>query len=293
MAVRAEKVSFSYGSHKALGGVDVRADEASILAVLGPNGSGKTTLIRILLGLLEPDAGDITVLGYPPGSREALRRTGVLIEAPALYGHLTARENLKITCLLKEASLSEIDRTLEIVHLKDAANTRTAAFSQGMKQRLGIALALVGDPSLLFLDEPTNALDPSGILEIRELVRSLPETTGATVFFSSHNLAEVERVADQLLVLKDGGSHYLGSMEGYGRSTDATARARVARPDKAAQILRERGLSHVVQEDALEVCLQGTSIEGLAELLVLGGCGLREIGLLKRSLEEKYHEQMD
>lgn len=185
-------------------GLDV--EQGSVYGFLGPNGSGKTTTLRLLLGLLNNQKGDIKVFGqHLQANRiEILKKIGSLIEHPSLYGHLTAKQNLEIYRATYGASAARVDEVLRIVDLKDAGSKPAKRFSLGMKQRLSIALALLPDPELLVLDEPTNGLDPAGIIELRQLIRTLNREQGMTILVSSHLLGEVEKMVSHVGIIVKG-----------------------------------------------------------------------------------------
>src|SRR6266481_3252192 len=191
--IRVDQVWKSYGATEAVCGLSLSVPPQSVYGFLGPNGAGKSTTIRMVLGLQRPNRGTISLFGRPlKGERVALlRRIGSLVESPSLYLHLTGRENLEVHRRLLGLSKCAIDEALETVDLISVAGRLVRNFSSGMKQRLGLAQALLGNPELLLLDEPTNGLDPAGIHEVRTLVRDLPKRRGVTVFLSSHLLAEV------------------------------------------------------------------------------------------------------
>ncbi|MFW7189349.1 lantibiotic protection ABC transporter ATP-binding protein [Lysinibacillus sp. BNK-21] len=180
----------------------------SVYGLLGPNGAGKSTTLKIITGMLRPNAGDIIFNGHL-WSRKDLQDIGVLIETPPLYDNLTAKENLKVRTIALGIPQSRIDEVLEIVDLTNTGKKRAGQFSLGMKQRLGIAIALLNKPKLLILDEPTNGLDPIGIQELRKLIRSFPEQ-GITVILSSHILPEVEQVVDDIGIIAGGKLGYQG-----------------------------------------------------------------------------------
>ena len=186
----------SYHSRPVVDHLNLTVPEGCVYGFLGPNGAGKSTTMKMLLGLVHPTGGSVELLGHTlnEANRIALlRQTGSLIESPSGYLHLTARENLSIVADLKDVDRKDISRVLEIVHLTKDADRKVGQYSLGMKQRLGIAMALLGSPKLLILDEPTNGLDPAGIQEMRSLIASMPQTTGATVLISSHLLARSSR----------------------------------------------------------------------------------------------------
>src|SRR5512133_462577 len=168
-----------FGKTKAVADLDLQVREGAITAFLGPNGAGKTTTISLLLGLLKIDSGACEVLGQHPGHPAALAQIGALVESPSLYDHLTGLENLEITRLMRDIPRSSLDRVLKLVDLARDARRPVREYSLGMRQRLGMALALLGEPRLLILDEPTNGLDHAGIQDMRALIRSLPKETGA------------------------------------------------------------------------------------------------------------------
>lgn len=196
----------TFGKQKAVDDVSLKIKENSIYGLLGPNGAGKSTTLKMITGMIHKTSGQIFFEGHG-WSREDLSDIGALIEMPALYENLSARENLKVRTLLLGLPDSRIDEVLEIVSLKDTGKKKSGQFSLGMKQRLGIAIALLNNPKLLILDEPTNGLDPLGIQELRDLIRSFPEK-GITVILSSHILAEVEQTADHIGIINNGNLQY-------------------------------------------------------------------------------------
>lgn len=195
--------------------LDLHVPVGAIYGFLGPNGAGKTTTVRLLLDLLQPDAGEIELFGQPLKrlARQPLALVGALVEAPSLYAHLTGRQNLEITRCLIDAPKARIDAVLDDVDLRDAADRRVRDYSLGMRQRLALALSLLGEPRLLILDEPSNGLDPAGILAMRQLLRRLVEQCGITVFVSSHLLAEIELIASHVGVLQAGRLRFEGPLD--------------------------------------------------------------------------------
>lgn len=181
-----------------------------VYGLLGPNGAGKSTLLKCLTGMLRPTEGEILFDGHS-WTREDLDHIGALVETPPIYENLSAWENLKVRTLLLGLPDSRIEEVLDIVRLTNTGKKRAGAFSMGMKQRLGIAIALLNHPKLLVLDEPVNGLDPVGIQELRELIRRFPEE-GITVLVSSHILSEIEQTADYIAIIVDGGVHYEGKV---------------------------------------------------------------------------------
>ena len=196
-----------YGDALRVAHLNLNVPEGSIYGFLGPNGAGKSTTLKMILGLVHPTAGDIQVLGQPMDHAHrltVLQQVGSLIESPSYYGHLTGEENLRIVQTLRGAPEKDIQEVLQIVRLDGQKDKQVAHYSLGMKQRLGLAAALLGYPKLLILDEPTNGLDPAGIQEMRELIRSLPRRFGMTVVVSSHLLTEIDQMADHVAIIREG-----------------------------------------------------------------------------------------
>ena len=195
--------------------LSMKVPVGSVYCFLGPNGAGKSTTLKMILGLIHPDLGEIKVFNQKLNSSNKLSilgQTGSLIENPGGYGHLTGLENMQIIQKLKGVNEDEIERSLKTVRLFEQRDKKLKNYSLGMKQRLGIAMALLGGPKLLILDEPTNGLDPAGIHEIRELISSLPKERGITVIISSHLLSEVEQMADYVGIINQGKMLYQGTL---------------------------------------------------------------------------------
>jgi ABC-2 type transport system ATP-binding protein len=206
-AIETKGLTKHYGKHPAVLDLDLRVPPGVVFGFLGRNGAGKTTTIGMLCGLLRPTGGQAWILGHETRRdlRPALRRTGVLLDRPAFYPYLSGKENLwAVAQALGGAAPSRIFEVLAVVELDDRAGDRFGAYSAGMKQRLGLAAALLNDPDLLILDEPTTGLDPIGQRDIRQMVRRLAGETGKTIFFSSHQLREVEQICDQVAIIDRG-----------------------------------------------------------------------------------------
>lgn len=204
-----------YGNALRVSHLDLAVPEGSVYGFLGPNGAGKSTTLKMILGLVRPTAGKIQVLGKRMDSShrlEILRQVGSLIESPSYYGHLTGEENLRIVQTLRGVPEKNIREVLQIVRLDGQSGKKVAHYSLGMKQRLGLAAALLGYPRLLILDEPTNGLDPAGIQEMRELIRSLPGEYGMTVIVSSHLLSEIDQIVDDIGIIANGRMKYQGAL---------------------------------------------------------------------------------
>ena len=205
-----------YGNALRVAHLDLNVPEGSVYGFLGPNGAGKSTTLKMILGLVQPTAGSIRVLGKQMNRTNrlaVLRQVGSLIESPSYYGHLTGEENLRIVQTLRSVPEKSIREVLQIVRLDGQRGKNVAHYSLGMKQRLGLAAALLGYPRLLILDEPTNGLDPAGIQEMRELIRSLPGRFGMTVVVSSHLLSEIDQMADHVAIIREGELVFQDSLE--------------------------------------------------------------------------------
>ena len=214
MVINTDGLTFDFGNQTVVKSLSLQVPEGSIYGFLGPNGAGKTTTIKLLLNLLQTQQGNIHIFGKELKSNrlEILAQIGSLIEQPAIYLHLSGKENLLNRALLLQIGEARVNEVLKIVHLTDAAHKKAGQYSLGMKQRLGIALALLSDPKLLILDEPTNGLDPNGIIEVRELLIKLVSEHKKTVFISSHLLAEIERMATHVGIINHGELLFQGSI---------------------------------------------------------------------------------
>lgn len=277
------------GGRQVIAGLSMQVPRRAIYGFLGANGAGKTTTIRMVLGVLRPDGGEVRLFGETLRHGQA-RRIGALVESPALYDHLTAEENLDLTRRILGLKRREIGRVLEVVDLNRAARLRAGRFSLGMRQRLGIARALMGSPRLLILDEPTNGLDPDGIRDMRDLLRHLPETGDVTLMVSSHLLAEVEAIATHVGLLHDG---RLLAEAPLRELLGGAAAVEVATTDRAraALILGEAGFGvaeHASIPGALLVEAEDPS--EIARLLHDRGERLVHLARHRRALEQVYQD---
>ncbi|KAF0993646.1 lantibiotic protection ABC transporter ATP-binding protein [Geobacillus sp. TFV-3] len=209
-ALETYELSKAFGKQLAVDNVSMRVKKQTIYGLLGPNGAGKSTILKMLTGLLRPTKGEIMINGHP-WSRKDLKDIGALIESPALYGNLTAYENLLVYAKLLNLPNSRIEEVLKIVGLENTGKKKVSQFSLGMKQRLGIAKALLNSPKLLILDEPTNGLDPLGIQDLRTLIQSFCKN-GMTIILSSHILSEVKQLADYIGIIQNGALKYEGKI---------------------------------------------------------------------------------
>ena len=279
-----------YGPHTAVDHVELHVPQGCVYGFIGPNGAGKSTTMKMLLGLIHPTAGRVRMLGQELTEKSRLpllRQTGSLIESPAGYLHLTAQENLEIVADLKGVPHKDIGRVLDIVHLTQDRNRRVGQYSLGMKQRLGIAMALLGSPKLLILDEPTNGLDPAGIQEMRALIRNMPAATGATVLISSHLLGEMEQMVEQVGIIDHGHILFEGPLTELQRHSRGNVTLRLLDPAKAAPILRANGLT--AHSDSCVVTLpplQDALLADLVQKLAACGAGVVELTPHTKTLEE-------
>ncbi len=279
-----------YGPHTAVDHVELHVPQGCVYGFIGPNGAGKSTTMKMLLGLIHPTAGRVRLLGQELTEKSRLpllRQTGSLIESPAGYLHLTAQENLEIVADLKGVPHKDIGRVLDIVHLTQDRSRRVGQYSLGMKQRLGIAMALLGSPKLLILDEPTNGLDPAGIQEMRALIRNMPAATGATVLISSHLLGEMEQMVEQVGIIDHGHILFEGPLTELQRHSRGNVTLRLLDPAKAAPILRANGLT--AHGDSCVVTLpplQDALLADLVQKLAACGAGVVELTPHTKTLEE-------
>ena len=287
-----------FGDATVVADVELRVPRGAAFGYLGPNGAGKTTLIRMLLGLIRPSAGTMSVLGLPVPRRrrEALARVGAIVDEPRFHGHLTGRQNLWALAAARErAAHGRIDDALARVGLLERADDRVSKYSMGMRQRLGIAACLIADPELLILDEPMNGLDPAGMLEFRELIRSLV-AEGRTVVLSSHLLDEVERTCEAIAIVDRGRVVQQGRIADLTSNVAATLRIECSDLPRAAVLLQLReDVSSVRESDGqLLVELSGDdprrATAHIAEVLLDAGFELYRLQLDHDSLEHRFLE---
>jgi ABC-type multidrug transport system ATPase subunit len=290
LVIETRALTKRYGnSIVAVDGLELRVRRGEVYGFLGPNGAGKTTTLRMLLGLVRPTSGQASVLGAPPGAAHGLERIGALIEAPAQYPFLSGRDNLRVLARYAGVADERVEAVLAEVGLSGRAGDRYATYSLGMKQRLGVAGALLKDPELLILDEPANGLDPAGIAEMRSLIRSLGEG-GRTVVLSSHLMGEVEHVTDRVGVIRDGSLVAEGTVEELrGR---AGLRVRAEPLADAHRLIRALpGVEDVTRQDGLlEVAVEPGRAPAINRALVEAGVAVSELYVEKTSLENVFLE---
>ncbi len=288
--IQTRQLTRKFGSLTAVRNLNLSVPQGCVYGFLGPNGAGKTTTIRMLLGLLRSNNGEIELFGEKlrNNRQNILKKVGSLVESPSLYPNLTGQENIKLYTLLLDLKPTEIDRVLEIVNLQKAAQRPVRTYSTGMRQRLGLAIALLGKPSLLILDEPTNGLDPSGIFEMRELLKSMPEAFGMTIFLSSHLLNEIEQVATQIGVINQGRLIFQGSAQKLEQQLAGNALIKVDKPKRAVEILRNLGWQVEQKEHQILslVCNDSLTLAQANTQLVMQGINVSHLSQQKRSLED-------
>ena len=273
-----------YGSALRVAHLHLTVPEGSVYGFLGPNGAGKSTTLKMILGLVRPTAGSIEVLGKPmdsPYRLAVLRQVGSLIESPSYYGHLTGEENLRIVQTLRGVPEKNIREVLQIVRLDGQREKKVAHYSLGMKQRLGLAAALLGYPKLLILDEPTNGLDPAGIQEMRELICDLPRRFGMTVVVSSHLLSEIDQMADHVAIIREGELVFQDTLQALHSRSCRHLAMKTTDNEKALRLLKKQSLS--CQEQKGYVILPVLRDEAAAKL----SCFLAEQHLGIVRLEER------
>jgi ABC-type multidrug transport system ATPase subunit len=292
LAISTRELTRRFGSLVAVNGLDLQVPRESVYGFLGPNGAGKTTTIRMLLGLIRPHAGEVRLFdrSLRRHKLDLLGRVGALVESPSLYPHLTGRENLEVTRRLVGADKAQIDRALDIVRLKDAADRKVKGYSQGMKQRLGLGLALLTEPDLLILDEPTNGLDPAGIQEMRALICHLPQECGVTIFLSSHLLAEVEQVATHIGIIGQGDLLFQGGLADLHAQMEGQIVLGVGEPEQARRVLVQQGWA--VRGNGghrLTVTANGQSDAAMVnDQLVRAGINVYELRIEQPTLEDTF-----
>jgi ABC-2 type transport system ATP-binding protein len=293
LAVVTTGLTKEFGDRRVVDSLDLTIPSGSVCGFVGPNGAGKTTTIRMLLGLIQPTSGEgLILLGDIHDPPSYLAGVGALIESPAFYPQLSGRDNLLVLTRLGQLPSSTIDNVLARVGLADRAGDRLSRYSLGMKQRLGIAAALLADPSLLILDEPTNGLDPAGIVEMRSLIRSLADE-GMTIFVASHLLSEIEHICDHMVMIRSGRSVFQGSVA---ELRDMRTPELVLRPEDRgqlgtlAQLISDRGLEAQIEEATGSVVVtDGSPLAGeLNRAALEAGMTIIHLAEREQSLEEAY-----
>lgn len=291
LAIETVGLTYNFGAQTVVKNLSLQVPTGSIYGFLGPNGAGKTTTIKILLNLLKSPNDQVFIFGNDINTNriESLKRMGALVEQPAIYGHLTGKENLVNRCLLLGIRKSKAAEMLSLVGLSDAANKKAGKYSLGMKQRLGIALALVSDPELLLLDEPTNGLDPNGIIEIRNLMIELATKHQKTILVSSHLLAEIERTATHVGIINKGELLFQGTIEELHNLSKPTIKIETNNQEKTIELLAN--IAEVVNQKGNTVTVNFQDKEDMGNintLLVQNGVKVYSIGMERKDLENLF-----
>ncbi len=251
--VSTHNLSKQYNGKYCVRDLNLSVAKGEIFGFLGPNGAGKSTTLKMILGLTRPTKGFVTVFekGFEENRGFILSQTGSLIESPSYYGHLTGLENMRVVQKLREVPDKNVMQALRIVRLEKQKDKKVSQYSLGMKQRLGIAMALMSFPKVLILDEPTNGLDPAGIGEIRELIKSLPQLHGMTVLLSSHLLSEIEQIATSVGIINEGEMLFQGSMSELKSKSQPTIKIKTRNNKLAQELLRINGFSSIQSGESL------------------------------------------
>lgn len=288
--ISTDSLTKEYGKKTVVNQLDLNVPAGSIYGFLGPNGAGKSTTMKLLLGLIKPTRGKMYILGKEVNHANRLpilAKTGSLIESPAYYGHLTGRENLQIICTLKNVPEKEIDRALDIVRMSGQQDKKVKHYSLGMKQRLGLAAALIGSPRLLLLDEPTNGLDPAGIQEMRDLICTLPARYGITVVVSSHLLSEIDQMATHVGIIDQGQLIFQDSLQALHEHSRSRLILSTDNDRKALEVLRRLQIPAEIRKDTLYLRVtEDPLVVKTVSSLVNAGIGILRLSEQQMSLED-------
>lgn len=287
------------GKREIIKGIDLSIKEGEIFGFLGPNGAGKTTTIRMLVGLISPDSGEVIICGknLQSNKEEALKDVGAVVENPELYKYLSGRENLMQIARIRRVSKVEVEKLIELVGLKDRIDDKVKKYSLGMKQRLGLAASLIGNPKLLILDEPTNGLDPSGIIDFREVVKKAAKEKGMAVFISSHILSEVQNLCDRVAFTNGGVIQSIEDIHDNTMDTELESLTLIISSDenKAIKVLNniEFVNSAKATDGEIHLIIQGGRISHLLKELLNKNIALEEIFRNRKGLEQRYMELVE
>ncbi|AZI24507.1 ATP-binding cassette domain-containing protein [Pedobacter sp. G11] len=291
-AIETVGLNFNFGNQSIVKDLSLQVPKGSIYGFLGPNGAGKTTTIKILLNLLKSPADQVFVFGKEINSNRiaTLKRIGALVEQPAIYGHLSGKENLINRCILLGLKKTKADEMLALVGLTEAADKKAGKYSLGMKQRLGIALALVSDPELLLLDEPSNGLDPNGIIEIRNLMIELATKHHKTILVSSHLLAEIERTATHVGIINKGQLLFQGTIDELHLLSKPMVEIEVDQTEEAAKFLASAGYEITSKSEIKITTPFSSSTESgkINTLLIKNGFTVSSLSKQRKDLENLF-----
>ena len=287
------------GKREIIKGLDLSVNEGEIFGFLGPNGAGKTTTIRMLVGLTSPNEGEIVVCGKSVLSEkeQALKNVGAVVENPELYKYLSGRENLMQIARIRKVSKEEVEELIDLVGLKDRIDDKVRKYSLGMKQRLGLATALIGNPKLLILDEPTNGLDPSGIIDFRDVVKKAARERGMAVFISSHILSEVQNLCDRVAFINNGVIKSVEDIHDNSMETELDSLTLVVSSNKeqAVKVLKDIGFvnSSTVIDEEIHIIVETGKTTELLKVLLKNNVLVEEIYKNRKGLEQRYMELVE
>jgi len=292
LIIETQNLTFGFNTkQKVLNKLNLKIERGSIYGFLGPNGAGKTTTIRLLLGLLKAPENSLKLFGkkFPGNRMEVFSKVGSLIEQPSLYAHLSGYDNLEIARLIRKVNRKKVAEVLELVKLSNVAAKKVSEYSMGMKQRLGLAIALLGEPELLLLDEPVNGLDPNGIVEIRELLRSLNRELGTTIFLSSHLLSEIEKLVTHIGIINMGELLFQGTISDLRELQTGEAELHIETGNNKAvfEMLQNKYTVHTIGETLVISCQSKEEVPKIIRDLVIN-----EIEIYKAVVQEKDLEQL-
>lgn len=287
------------GKREIIKDLNLSVEEGEIFGFLGPNGAGKTTTIRMLVGLIAPNSGEISICGHnvQKDKEEALRNVGAVVENPELYKYLSGRENLMQIARIRGVSKVEVEELIDIVGLKDRISDKVRKYSLGMKQRLGLAAALIGNPKLLILDEPTNGLDPTGILDFRDIVKKAAKEKGISVFISSHILSEVQNLCDRVAFINNGIIQSVEKISNNNVETELDSLTLKVSKDegKAVTLLKTLGCvkDAQIKEDEIHIIIDFGSTNIVLKELISKNIEVEEIYRNRSELEQRYMELVE
>lgn len=288
-----------FGKREVIKDISFNIKEGEIFGFLGPNGAGKTTTIRMLVGLIAPTAGDIVICGNSVirNKEKALHDVGAVVENPELYKYLSGRENLMQIARIRKVPKEEVEKLIELVGLKDRINDKVSKYSLGMKQRLGLAAALIGNPKLLILDEPTNGLDPSGIMDFREIVKKAAKDRKMSVFISSHILSEVQNLCDRVAFINNGVIKSVEDIHEHTMATDLDSYTLIVSSniDNAVEVLKKcpQVTSVKIAEEEIHMIIKSNKITEVIEELLDNKVYLEEFYKNRKGLEQRYMELVE
>lgn len=287
------------GKREIIKGINFSVKDGEIFGFLGPNGAGKTTTIRMLVGLIAPNEGEIKICGkdVQKEKEEALKNVGAVVENPELYKYLSGRENLMQIARIRKVSKEEVEELIELVGLKDRIDDKVKKYSLGMKQRLGLAAALIGEPRLLILDEPTNGLDPSGIIDFREVVKKAAKEKGMAIFISSHILSEVQNLCDRVAFTNGGVIKSVEDIHDNTMDTELDSLTLIvsSNEEEAVKILKNIDLvkSASVIDEEIHLIIKSGKTSELLKILLEKNIRVEEIFKNRKGLEQRYMELVE